>query len=246
MSFKQLLTAISAGETENATELAKSIEKDFNANVEEIDKLETKASEAISTRDKMKSKLRALAERAGVDELTADAIDDIKSKRGGNVELEAKHQAELDKSAKRIEEIEADNKLDLAKSESRYKDAVIDTELLKIGASANAVNESALEDIVRHLKENAAIEDGDVVYKIGEGVNERNDKGRPLTLQDKLEGLKLTRSYLFRGQVQNGSGEHHQSGGGSNSKKFADYSSGELVELRRSDPTAYDALKKAS
>lgn len=213
MSFKKLIAALEAGEIDTAKDLATSLEGDFNANVQEIEKLESKASEAITGRDKVKAKLRELAEKAGVDELTPEAIDGLLKKKGTDSEIEAKYKTEMDKLAKKIEEITADYDSKLGDANSRLQDTMIDKELFKLGVSANAADDLALEDIVRHLKGNVTIEDGALVYKNADGVQERNDKGRPLTLSDKLVELQEKRSYLFKATGQGGSGETHRTGG---------------------------------
>lgn len=216
MSFKKLLDAIEAGETGVAKELATSIEADFNANVKEIDKLETKASEAISGRDKVKAKMRELSEGLGVDELTVDGLKALTKSKGNDSEVEAKYKVQLDDLSKKLADMESDYNGKLTEAQSRYQDAVIDKELLKLGASAN-VADGAIEDVVNYLKANVAIEDGNIVYK-ADGVPERNSNGRPTSLSDKMEQLRETRSYLFKANTQQGSGEPHRPAGGGNAK----------------------------
>jgi len=214
MSFKLLLTAIEAGDAEKATELAKGLEGNFNDNVQEIGKLETKATEAINGRDKVKSTLRSLAEAAGVDSLTIDSLKELTSKRGDDSEIEAKYKGQLDDMATKFQAQETDYKDQLSKSGALYNNAIIDNELFKMGVSANAVSDASLEDIVKHMKNGAVIEDGKVVYVDSEGIAKRGENGRPLTLQDNIESLKNERAYLFKPQNKGGSGEAHKSGGG--------------------------------
>jgi hypothetical protein len=217
MSFKKLLETLSEGNTEAAVEIAKSLETDFNANVQEIDKLESKASEAISGRDKLKSKLRELSEAAGVDDLTADAIKEIKSKRGGDSEIEAKYKEQLDNAAKTIEELEGNYKSKLQDADSRYQSVLIDKELTKLGANVGLAD-GAIDDVVSHLKANATIDGEQIVY-MRDGVQERGANGRPLTISEKLTALKESKPFYFKADVQGGSGTPHQPGGSSTQTK---------------------------
>lgn len=208
MSFKKLFEAI--GDNEAAAEIAKALETDFNANVAEIGKLESKFSEAVSGRDKTKAKLRELAEAAGVDELTAEAIGALKSKRGRDSEIEAKYKSEIEKLAGRIEELTRDYDGKLMEYDSRYKDALIDKELT-IRSFSEQVSDDTLDDAVRFLKQDAEIEDGRIVYK-KDGKEERNQNGRPVTFEDKIEKLREIKPSYFRYMGQGGSGEPHKGG----------------------------------
>lgn len=219
MSFKLLLTAIAEGKTEDATKLAAGLEGDFEANVSEITKLEQKASEAIDTRDKTKSKLRKLAEAAGVDELTVESIGELKSKRGDDSEIEKALKGQITDLEGKIESLDTDYKGQLSTKESVINDMTIDRELSKMGVGKDAINDEAKGDIIKQLKNGVSIEEGKVVYKDESGNPIRNDKGRPITVEDQLESLKGSKAYLFKAQGKGGSGEHHQAGGGDNSVK---------------------------
>lgn len=239
MSFKKLQEALASGDTEKAAEIAKGLETDFNANVEEIGKLENKANEAIEGRNKVKEKLREITKAAGVDELTVDVIDDLKSKQGDD-KLIAKHKEEIDTYAKRIEEIESGYKSKLGDANSRYQGVLIDRELTKLGASLGLAD-GAMDDVVSHLKQHATI-DGDNIAYVIDGSPERNANGRPLTISDKIEELKTKKPFFFKAVGQGGSGQHHN-GGGNAGKKFSELSGHELVALRRENPAEYERLK---
>jgi hypothetical protein len=207
MSFKALLEAI--GDNEAAVEIAKTLEADFNANVEEIGKLESKFSEAVTTRDKTKSRLRELAEAAGVDELTAEALADLKKGGKGDDKL----QAEIERLAKQLETATSEYEGKLGDADARYQSAIIDRELTKLGAGTGVID-GALEDVVHYLKAGATIDGENIVY-MRDGVQERGANGRPMTISDKLEALRESKPFYFKAQGQGGSGTQHRGTGGS-------------------------------
>jgi hypothetical protein len=209
MSFKKLLEAI--GDNEAAVDIAKALEADFNANVEEIGKLESKFSEAVTTRDKTKSRLRELAEAAGVDELTADALADLKKGGKGDDKL----QAEIERLAKQLETATSEYESKLGESNARYQSAIIDRELTKLGAGTGVID-GAIDDVVRYLKDGAEVDgsDGSRIVYMKDGVQERGANGRPMTIGDKLEALRESKPFYFKAQGQGGSGDPHKGGGG--------------------------------
>jgi hypothetical protein len=205
MSFKKLLETI--GDNEAAVEIAKGLEADFNANIAEIGKLETKASEAIETRDAVRAKVKELT---GADELTAETIALLKAK---NPKSDEKLQAEIERLAKQLETATSEYEGKLGDADARYQSAIIDRELTKLGAGTGVID-GALEDVVHYLKAGATIDGENIVY-MRDGVQERGANGRPMTISDKLEALRESKPFYFKAQGQGGSGTQHRGTGGS-------------------------------
>lgn len=232
MSFKELLAALESKDFDKAKDIATSLETDFNANVSEINKLEGKATEAIQTRDKSKARIRELATTLNLDveDLTSEKIKEIleSSNKGGNsnediAALETKYKTQIDDLSKKFENTENEYKTKLADADKRYNDTLIDRELLKQGVGANVVNEKALSVITEMLKENAVIEDGNIIYRDKDGLNIRNDKGQPLTIAGKLEALQADESnaFLFKSTTQQGGGSQSSSNASQGGQKMS-------------------------
>lgn len=240
MDFNALLTALKAGDTEKATEIAETLKPKFEQTVEELKDYEEKFSGATTSRDKAKAKLNDVAESLGlkVDDLSPDKIKEL-MKVGKNDEA---YKAEIDNLTRLIADNEAKYNSSLEEKDQLFSDKLVEVEIAKLGLNSDVVNDKALKDVMRHLKEGATVEDGVVVYKDGD-VTARNGAGRPIGVAERMAEFKAdeSNSYLFKPTVNGGGGA--QGNGSTGGKKWSDMTSGELVALRQANPAEYDRLK---
>ena len=121
--------------------------------------------------------------------------------------------------------------------------AELKAELGKAGFYAEAIDDIALSALSRLQY----AEDGSprVVTPDGKAmIGSGADHGA--TLADLAKELTVTKSYAMRDSGIGGGGKPPAPNGGKPSKSFSEMTSGELVALKRSNPTEYDRLKAAS
>lgn len=240
MDFITLLNALKAGDTEKATEIATKLQPAYEQTVKDLKDYEEKFSGSITSRDKAKAKLREIAEALGLseDNISTDTVKElIKVGKDGD-----KYKADIDNLTELLANNEAQYKSSLEEKDQKFSDKLVEIEIAKLGLTSDVVNEKALVDVIRHLKAGATIEDGVVVYKDGD-VTDRNGAGRPIGVAERMEQFKAdeSNSYLFKPTSTGGGGS--QANGATGVKKFNEYTSGELVELNRTNPTEYQRIK---
>jgi len=244
MDFTTLLTHLEAGDTEKALEVAKALKPKFEQTVQDLKDADGKLSDAISTRDTAKEKIKTLAGVFGVnaDELTPDKAKEIlssKSKDDGN-------KAEIESLTKLLEEkdVELNNRLN--ESEMRFKNKMVEIEIAKSGILNEIVNdEDIISATISKLSKGAIIEDGEVVYKGEDGAKLRGSDGRPLDVGGMIELFKQdpknANKLLATSKGGGGASGNASVAGG---KKFSEMSGAEKVALHRSDPAEYNRLKE--
>jgi len=187
--------------------------KQVNSIVEqEINKYKEAQSKQMNTINELKktienkdSEIASIKNIIGIDKDTPINEELIKSKFVENnkdlTKIEAKYNEIISELNKKFEAKENEYKQQLETLANEKRNLILEGKIKNI-PNINP-QEGALEDIVRYLKENANIDDvtGNIIYKNGDDII-RNDKGLPLTIEEKLTQLKNTKKYLFKTDVQ--------------------------------------------
>lgn len=242
MDFTTLLASLEAGDTDKATEIAKKLQPAYEQTVKDLKDYEEKFSGSISSRDKAKAKLREVAEALGLpeDNLSTETVKElIKVGKDGD-----KYKADVDNLTELLAQKDAEYKTSLEEKDRKYSDMLVENEIAKLGLTSDVVDNPRIRALViDHLKEGAVIEDGVVVYKDGD-VTVRDGSGRPVSVAERMEAFKADAENVdfFKPTIDGGGGPKGNTGGKA-SKKFDEYSSGELVELKRTNPAEYERIK---
>lgn len=240
MDFTQLIANLKAGDTEKALEIAEALAPEYEKTVSDLSSYESKFTDAVGTRDKAKAKVRAIVEALGLseDEATPEKVKEVlKASRNDDA-----HKADIENLQKLIEQKDEEYAKALAEKDAQFSDKMLEIEIAKLGLTADVVNDKALTMVIDSLKAGAVLENGEIVYKDGDAIA-RNSAGRPITVAEKMEQFKADASnaFLFKATAEGGGGS--KGSGATASKKFNEYTSGELVELHRTNPQEYQRLR---
>jgi len=123
----------------------------------------------------------------------------------------------------------------LAKEEKERKDA-LSLSTVELGGSLSRDTAKA-SLLAEQAAKHARYIDGKVVYEIG-GVEVSADKVK--------EHLTETLGFLVDGSGNTGSGASGSNNGGAVTKKFSEYSAGELKAIKDSDPAKYEQIKSTA
>ena len=252
-AFQQFLAQLNTelGENEELkvklTDGFKAVQTAFDTAKERADKLGGKADELAKLNKLISSKLN-------VEEITEDSISEAikgltKSKDEGAEALKTKYEDELTKvrdtfAVELKAKDEALNTLSVKHNDTLFKTSIIDSGLLD-----GFVDEPmARNNIISQIKDSLIYEDGKIFVKdssTGEKAKD-NMSGEYLSPDSVVKNLQSTINPMYL------TADIKAQGGGTppnqttpTGKKFSDYTSAELVALNRTDPTAYEALKKA-
>jgi hypothetical protein len=136
----------------------------------------------------------------GIDKDTPINAELIKSKFKDDKDLtkiESKYNEIITGLNKKFEAKENEYKQQLENLTNEKRNLILEGKIKNIPNINN--QDGALDDIVRYLKENATIDDvtNNIVYKNGDDII-RNDKGLPLTIEEKLNQLKILKSIFLK------------------------------------------------
>lgn len=189
------------------------IEKTQSELTQTVNSLEVKFSEARDGRDKVKSQLRFVKDKLGVEELNEDTLAKALKQKGDDAEL-LNLKAQLEKTAKEKEEIESSYK-------GKLSNYVMKTELSKTGLAQDAYN-SEMYQILEGLVLTGATyqDDGKITFKNEDGSTVYSDKGKPMSLEDKVALIKADPRYapMFKGGTTSGTGSGNKTGAPSAAK----------------------------
>jgi hypothetical protein len=186
--------------------------KQVNSLIEqEINKYKEAQSKQMNTIDNLKKTIEQKDDEVitikniiGIDKDTPINAELIKSKFKDDKDLskiEAKYNEIITELNKKFEVKENEYKQELETLANEKRNLILEGKIKNI-PNINP-QDGALDDIVRYLKENATIDDitDNILYKNGDDII-RNEKGLPLTIEEKLTQLKNTKKYLFKTDVQ--------------------------------------------
>jgi hypothetical protein len=186
--------------------------KQVNSLIEqEINKYKEAQSKQMNTIDNLKKIIEQKDDEVitikniiGIDKDTPINAELIKSKFKDDKDLskiEAKYNEIITELNKKFEVKENEYKQELETLANEKRNLILEGKIKNI-PNINP-QDGALDDIVRYLKENATIDDitDNILYKNGDDII-RNEKGLPLTIEEKLTQLKNTKKYLFKTDVQ--------------------------------------------
>ena len=171
-------------------------------------------------------------------------IEHDKLKGSGDIDaiMESAKQAKLD-ADKRIADMESEFKQKEQALVERNRESFLGAKVSEL--AAELAKDGHSDVIIPHLRSKlSVIEDNgqDKLVVLG-------SDGKPshLTLDDFKTEFMSNAAFapVLRGSQASGSGATGSNEGGGTAKQFNDYTSAELVELRRSNPQAYDQLKQS-
>ena len=243
MDFKALIASIKAGNIEEATAIAEALEPKFEASITELKEFDGKLTEAVSTRDKAKEKIKTLAGAIGItaEDLTPEKLKELtKANKNGD----ETHKAEIDNLTKLLEEKDALHKSSLEEKDNLFKDKLIEIEIAKISKTLGVAGGGALANFIDKVKNGATLEDGEIVFKESDGSIKRDGAGRPIGVVQRAEAIKADADnyYLFDPTNTGGGGPKENQTPGA--KTWAQMTTSDKVELNRTDPAEYERLKK--
>jgi hypothetical protein len=182
----------------------------------------------------IKGKLEELSKSKNTD------VDKLKA------DLDAKHQADL-KTLRDEVDAERSKYSELSsKHESMLFNAEVEKQGLLQGFKTD--NPRVKEMLVGEIRDKLILEDG--VFYVKDGST--GDKARDIKSGDYLSAKSISESMLqsnewadfVKPEVKaNGGGTPPANNTTTQGKKFSDYTAGELVELRRTNPQQYEALR---
>lgn len=241
MDFTTLIQQLEAGNTDEALQTAKALKPKFDKTVQDLNNAETKFTDAVTSRDKAKTKYKSLTDALGLsdEDATPEAVKDLINKGKTDETLKA----EVDDLKRLLKENEDNHGQALAEKDKAFTDKLLEMDISKVGLTANVVNDKALEMVVGSLKSGATLENGEIVYKDQNGVIVKDATGQPITVGQKLEQFKADESnaFLFKATTNGGGGSHNN--GGTQGKKWADLTTQDKVDLHKSNPDEYKRLR---
>jgi len=209
--------------------------------------------DAIESRDKAKAKSKLLTDKLGdiqtnlslEDDFTTDDIVSKIKKAENSDEIEAKFKGDID--ALRNTLSERDNSI--VELSTKFEDTLFTNAISQSCVMDSYVADTmARNNIIAMYKDSTIFEDGKLFAKDTATGKIATDleTGAKLGLESVTTHINsgLNPMYLVAEmQAQGGGTPPNQNNSGA--KKFSEYSSAELVELNRTNPTKYQALKNA-
>jgi len=224
MDFKELFTQLEAGSTEEALVTAKALESSFTTTSQNLQDMEGKFNQSVTTRDKAKSKLSTIASALGLeaDNLTSESVSEL-IKKGKNDDT---YTAEIKSLKDKIGEMNKSYTGQLDEANKKFTSKMIENEIAKIGLSSNVVNSRALGTVVDSLKNGASInESGVIVYLDKNGATQLGTTGQPKTVADQMASFQgdADNAYLFKATSSGGGGPSQSQGGGGKAMDRKDF-----------------------
>jgi hypothetical protein len=179
---KVLEKAQTIGNEEFVTELKDAIRvvEDLNKeNTTKLNEVNSKFSDAVSSRDNLKELVRS---KTGLTDITGDTLSEFFNGLKSN-DPDVKTLQTL------IEENKAKYEDDLKQHENKYSQREIDYEILKSGALNNIKSNVARNVVMDELKNGLVLKEGELVYVDSNGSTIVNGEGKPLGVNDKIKSL---------------------------------------------------------
>lgn len=170
-------------------------------------------------------------------------LEDIRAKEAAEREKKAREGGDLEalenSYKEQIKKLKADHKAEIATFRQHYTEDLVDQRAAAFAAEVSTAPDLLLPHIRNRFSVDFTGERPTVRVLDGEG------KVSALTMEDlKKEVVNSERfAPIITGSKASGGGAAGGSKGGGAAKKFNEMTSGELKELRQSDPGAYDRLK---
>ena len=205
MDLKELLALLDGNDTGKAFVTALS-EKANNADdlITKINGLESKNSEILGSRKNRDEKYSEMLGLLGVEELTAEAIQEFKKSGKGD----EKSIAEIS-NLKGLLEAANLNTSNITKDfETKLSTMALDNEIANSGIGANVANKEMFSIVTSLVKQGAVFKDGGIVYQNADGSTAYGANNQPMTITDKMNTLKSDVNYsgLFKPDSNGGSG----------------------------------------
>ena len=163
----------------------------------------SKLQDAITSRDKAKQLLQGVKGSLGLDEKSELDLTLLDSRLNSTSEdvkkVEARYSEQLQSVSAKAKEKEEELHQELEGYKQNMQVMKMQTELSKV--SYNALDANADSLVKNLLSDSANFEDGSIVYKI-DGVVQKNSNGINLSVQDKINQLQDTHSFLFKSEAQ--------------------------------------------
>ena len=194
MGIQEITAAL--GDNKELIEEVTSILAVNQSNVEKIGVLESSNHGLNSDIKSFKDMVR---ETTGLSELTRENMGGLV--KGADESLRADNLALQDKLATTVDEM---NGLS-GKHETAINTLYMKDILRSLNMKEQVLGEAGLNDLTRALLEGATKEDGGFVFK-QEGVTLTNNKGAPMTVEDRILSLREDERYYFFRPVTGGGG----------------------------------------
>jgi len=193
MNIEDLLKTL--GDNAEAVNFVKELNANLSTNVQRVGELEEKNNDIIQSRQNLKDLVKGTF---GLSEITEDSL----KKFAGNVDegLKADNeqlQAKLAETLTKLDGVESTHTQEI--------NTMIMTDTLRgLGASELVWNDNALKDLTKVMLDGADREGGSFVFK-NDGKTLFNERGKPMTVQDRLVSLQSDESvYLFKQKTGGG------------------------------------------
>lgn len=222
----KLLGLVGEDKKAEAQALVDAVKKQIADLDEKINGHEKLKNDAISSRDKIKTQLKDIGAKLGVDISTdniAEAIEAIKKNKGvdKSEELEIKEK-EIDKLKEEVGTLTQKVADADANTQRQMLQMTLKTDIAKVLPEFK-VKANAMPYIMAEVEKKATFEDGKIVFKNTDGTTQRAG-GKDLTISDVIAEMKkkevdAKESLFFNLDVQSSG----KGGGGSDITKGEDY-----------------------
>ena len=209
MEFKDILEKLS--DNSEMVNFVNSL-NDKAQNVEgltsKVNDLERKSSEAVESRQTLKSLIR---NTLGVEDISEDSL---KALLDNKAKPDEKSQLEIDNLKKMIESLNTDKTQIQNDSNKVIQDLHLTNSIRDLGIGGMASTKIAEQQLVEILKSGVTIENGKAVYKNEDGTTQYYANGVEMNTNHKLDSIKANVDYahLFKPTGKSGSDTSGQDG----------------------------------
>jgi len=186
---------------------------------------EVDAKKAFATRDELKTQIKTVKEKLGLEELSDEALEKVlKGKKTDDAEVN-NLKAMLEKTTKEREEIESGYQVKL----SEY---VLKSELTKTGLAQKAINGEMYGILETLALKGARTDDNGAIIFTNEDGSTKYMNGKPMTLADRVAELENSEAYapMFKPSGKGGTGAG-KSGGANGSQSRSKMTHSEKAEF---------------
>lgn len=180
--------------------------------------------------------------KAKIDELSSGSSDDIEKVKA---DLQSKYEADTNELRTMLDDEKSKNASLVEKHESMTFNSELEKQGLLQGFKTD--NPRVKEMLLGELKGSLILEDGVFYVKSATGEKDRDIKtGEYLSAKSVPDGMMSSNEWMDFVKPQSkgqGGGTPPSNPDGAGGKKFSDYTSAELVEMNRTNPQQYQALK---
>lgn len=184
-----------------------------------VNEFENKFNDAVSTRDKAKANLSLVKNTFGLEEITEEALSELKNSKNGKGD--EKLLAEIDNLRSQMSTNDNAYKEDSNKLINEIRELRLGSQLSDLIATSNIIDDqTARKDAMNAVKSMMSFnEKNEPIFLKEDGTTRFNANGGTYSMQDAINDVLQQRPYLMARDTKSGGDSRGNSGGGATASR---------------------------